>query len=168
MLTTEDAFLTQMSLVSRKLKSEAQKRLLEHGVHAGQQFILACLWEQDGLTPGEIATRVQVEKPTITRATQRMAMADLIRTEADRRDGRRTRVWLTPKGDRLRQQIPVVLQELQAEALAPLSPDERLLLITLLSRVSRGMESSTSQGGDPPAAPVRTLAARRHAASHDR
>ena len=29
-----------------------------HGVHEGQQFILRRLWEQDGLTPGEIARRL--------------------------------------------------------------------------------------------------------------
>ncbi len=39
--------------VSRAMKAHAEQGLIAHGVHAGQQFILKCLWQEDGLTPGE-------------------------------------------------------------------------------------------------------------------
>lgn len=135
-----DIFLTQMSLVSRSLKSEAERRLMRHGVHAGQQFILACLWEQDGLTPGEIATRIRVEAPTVTRAVQRMTTAGLIRVDGDQRDGRRIKIWLTGKGDRLRNVIPGVTGGLEEEALSLLSAGERGTLIRLLDRVKEALE----------------------------
>jgi DNA-binding MarR family transcriptional regulator len=40
-----------------------------HGVRAGQQFILRTLWDEDGLTPGEIARRLGLPTPTVTKAT---------------------------------------------------------------------------------------------------
>lgn len=152
MPTVHDAFLTQISLVSRKLKSEAQRRLLQHGVHAGQQFILGCLWDEDGLTPGELAARIQVEKPTITRAVQRMTTAGLIRCGSDERDRRRIRVWLTPKGDRLRHDLPRVMGELQDDALALLNEDEKGALVELLAQVNRALEKCTDGAHDSPPA----------------
>ena len=32
----------------------------QHGVHEGQQYVLRCLWREDGLSPGEIARRLGV------------------------------------------------------------------------------------------------------------
>jgi MarR family transcriptional regulator, organic hydroperoxide resistance regulator len=48
-----------------------------HGVHEGQQFILRRLWAQDGLTPGDIARRLGLATPTVTRAATRMEAACL-------------------------------------------------------------------------------------------
>jgi hypothetical protein len=42
----DDAFLTRIATVSRRLKSETERRLRAHGVHAGQQFVLGCLWDR--------------------------------------------------------------------------------------------------------------------------
>jgi MarR family transcriptional regulator, organic hydroperoxide resistance regulator len=55
-----------------------------HGVHEGQQFILRRLWAQDGLTPGEIARRLGLATPTVTRAATRMEAAGLLRREPHR------------------------------------------------------------------------------------
>jgi DNA-binding MarR family transcriptional regulator len=149
----EDAFLTRIGLVSRRLKSEAERRLMEHGVHAGQQFILGCLWEQDGLAPGEIAVRIGVEAPTVTRAVQRMTSTGLLRVDADATDGRRVRIWLTPRGEKLREAVPDVTRKLQADALSLLSAKEQVQLLDLLGRIDRAL------GGEEPAkAPARAKA----------
>ena len=135
----EDEFLARISLVSRRLKSEAQRRLARHGVHSGQQFILGCLWERDGITPGEIASIINVEAPTVTRAVQRMTTAGLVRVDADAEDGRRVRVWLTPEGDRLRTIIPSITHRLEEDALSALSERERVALNDMLDRIGRAL-----------------------------
>lgn len=140
MYTGEEGFLARISLVSRKVKGEAQRRLAVHGVHAGQQYILGCLWERDGITPGEIAARINVEAPTVTRAVRRMTAAGLLRVDADEHDGRRVRVWLTRKGDRLRDVVPAITARLEEDALAMLSTAEREQLDELLERVGRALD----------------------------
>jgi MarR family transcriptional regulator, organic hydroperoxide resistance regulator len=135
----EDEFLSRMSLVARRLKSEAQRRLARHGVHSGQQFILGCLWERDGITPGEIASIINVEAPTVTRAVQRMTTSGLVRVDADAEDGRRVRVWLTAEGDRLRGIVPAITHRLEEDALSALSADEREVLGDMLDRVARAL-----------------------------
>ncbi|MEU7755573.1 MarR family transcriptional regulator [Micromonospora sp. NPDC049101] len=137
-------FLTTLSLVSRRLKSEAERRLVQHGVHAGQQFILECLWDRDGLTPGEIAQRIKVEAPTVTRAIQRMEASGLVVVGADESDGRRIRIWLTNKGTSLRKVVPQVVASLAADALAQLTADERDEFVRLLGLVSDALASTAS------------------------
>jgi len=143
----EDVFLARISLVSRRLKSEAQRRLGHHGVHSGQQFILGCLWERDGITPGEIATRINVEAPTVTRAVQRMTTSGLLSVDADEQDGRRVRVWLTPKGDRLREVVPAITRSLEDDALSLLSPAEREALHDMLERIGKALDHTAD--GEP-------------------
>ena len=135
----EDLFLWRISLVSRRLKSEAQRRLTAHGVHSGQQFILGCLWDRDGITPGEIASIINVEAPTVTRAVQRMTTSGLVRVDADAEDGRRVRVWLTDEGERLRDVVPAITHRLEEDALSELSAEERVALYDMLDRVGRAL-----------------------------
>ncbi|MFI2710616.1 MarR family winged helix-turn-helix transcriptional regulator [Micromonospora sp. NPDC018662] len=137
-------FLTTLSLVSRRLKSEAERRLIQHGVHAGQQFILECLWDRNGLTPGEIAQRIKVEAPTVTRAIQRMEASGLVVVGADESDGRRVRIWLTHKGVALRKVVPQVVAGLQDDALAKLSANERTEFVRLLGLVSDALATTAS------------------------
>lgn len=137
----EDVFLSRISLVSRRLKSEAQRRLAQHGVHSGQQFILGCLWQQDGMTPGEIAAAINVEAPTVTRAVQRMTTAGLLRVDADHEDGRRVRVWLTSKGKRLQDVVPAITHGLEEDALSLLSDAERHALNDMLERIGKALDN---------------------------
>ena len=44
-----DEFLAVLTSVSRAVKAHLESRLQAYGVHAGQQFILECLWREDHL-----------------------------------------------------------------------------------------------------------------------
>lgn len=130
----EDPFAL-IGSVSRTLKTLVERRLIEHGVYAGQHILLACLWEHDGLTPGQLARRLDLETPTVTRAVQRMAANDLVTRRGDDDDRRLVRVWLTPRGRALHRVIPRVLAQVRAEVFADLTQRDQAVLATLLGRV---------------------------------
>lgn len=130
----EDAF-TLIGAVSRNLKTAVERRLLEHGVYAGQHAILGCLWEQDGLTPGQLARRLGLETPTVTRTVQRMSAAGLVTRCGDDTDRRLVRVYLTPKGRSLRRIIPRILNQVRSEVFSDLTIRDQATLAQLLSRV---------------------------------
>jgi len=140
----DDTFLTQISVVSRRIKSEAERRLTKHGVHAGQQFILECLWRENGLTPGEIAQRIKVEAPTVSRAIQRMEAAGLVVVGADDNDGRRLRIWITRRAAALKKILPDVLSQLEVDALQALSPEEQQEFLRMLTVVAQTLNPATS------------------------
>jgi DNA-binding MarR family transcriptional regulator len=134
-----DDFLREIIGIARAVKMHLDSRLLPYGVYGGQQLILQCLWQEDGLTPSELARRIGIETPTITRATQRMEMTGLVRRLPDPTDARLVRVFLTERGQELQTVLPLVLSETVNETLEGLSPQERTELVRLLAQVHRNL-----------------------------
>ncbi|MBO0828967.1 MAG: MarR family transcriptional regulator [Streptosporangiales bacterium] len=107
----------------------------QHGVHEGQQYVLMCLWDEDGLTPGEVAKRLGLATPTVTRTTARMAAAGLLRREPHPVDRRLVRLTLTAKGRALEKNIGTEMRRLNDSALAGMPAAERAALIRSLKKV---------------------------------
>lgn len=112
-----------------------------HGVYEGQQFVLSCLWDEDGLTPGEVARRLGLATPTVTRAATRMAAAGLLRRQPHPRDRRLVRLMLTEKGRSLEQVIGREMRRLNTRALSGFSPTERATLVRSLKQVLANLDS---------------------------
>ena len=129
--------------VSRAAKSATERRLSGYGVHAGQQFVLECLWAEDGLTPSEIARRIGVEAATLTRALRRMEAGGLVHREPDEQDRRRIRTWLTERGRDLRVPVTEAMAQLQRDAVALLTGHEAEALAEALERMRRSLREST-------------------------
>jgi MarR family transcriptional regulator, organic hydroperoxide resistance regulator len=111
----------------------------QHGVHEGQQFILLLLWKENGLTPGEIAKRLGLATPTVTRAATRMEAAGLLRREPHPTDRRLVRLVLTERGHSLEEVIADETGRLTERALATFTPDERTAFIRALYDMKRNL-----------------------------
>jgi DNA-binding MarR family transcriptional regulator len=110
-----------------------------HGVYEGQQFVLRTLWREDGLSPGEVARRLGLATPTITRAATRMEAAGLLRREPSPADRRVVRLRLTDRGRALEKVIDAEMSQLTDRALASLTAAERDALISALEVVRRNL-----------------------------
>ena len=110
-----------------------------HGVHEGQQFILRVLWAEDGQTPGEIARRLGLATPTVTRAATRMEAAGLLRREPHPGDRRLVRLLLTERGRSLEHVIAAETDKLTERALATFGPAERETVIRALAAIRRNL-----------------------------
>jgi DNA-binding MarR family transcriptional regulator len=113
-----------------------------HGVRAGQQFILRCLWETDGLTPGEVARRLGLATPTVTRTATRMEAAGLLRREPHPTDARLVKLVLTDRGRELESVMAKEMRALSDRALAGLDPAERALYVRFLRLTRRNIQAS--------------------------
>jgi len=98
-------------------------------------MVLSRLWEQDGLTPSELADRLGVEPPTITNMLSRMEKAGFLERCRDLRDARCTRVYLTEKGRGLREPVERRWEAVQEEAFAGITAEEEALLRGMLRRI---------------------------------
>jgi DNA-binding MarR family transcriptional regulator len=110
-----------------------------HGVHEGQQFVLRCLWREDGLAPGEIARRLGLATPTVTRAATRMEAAGLLRREPHPTDRRLVRLVLTDRGRSLEKLITNETDQLTERALATFGVARRVELIRALDEIRRNL-----------------------------
>src|SRR5262249_30851014 len=133
---------------SRAVRARRERVLRTHGVHAGQDLLLERLWREDGLTPGELAERIGVETPTVTRMAQRMERAGLVRRVKSTADRRLVRVHLTAAGLGLRSVLPALIARAGARARDCPPPRERARSGAPRGRVPR------TPGGRPPAAPA--------------
>jgi MarR family transcriptional regulator, organic hydroperoxide resistance regulator len=125
----------------RVMAAASTAAFARHGVHEGQQYILLCLWTEDGLSPGEVARRLGLATPTVTRATARMEAAGLLRRRPDERDRRVVRLFLTKRGRALEQLIGREMEQLNERALASLEQADRDALVRALNEIRRNLRT---------------------------
>lgn len=82
-----------------QLASSAFERALPHGLTLAQFTVLNhCVRLGDNRTPAQLARAFQVTRGTLTSTLGRLEAKSFIRIEADERDGRSKRVFLTRQG----------------------------------------------------------------------
>lgn len=115
-------------------------RLESLGLYRGQPRLLSALYEQDGQTHGELANQLNVQPATITKMVQRMEQNGFIIRRADPRDQRISRVFLTPKGTDIHNQVNQTFLEIQEDEIEGFTEEEKNNLFDLLLRVNQNLE----------------------------
>jgi DNA-binding MarR family transcriptional regulator len=126
---------------SKTVRAVTDAALRKHGLHLGQNLVLAALWERDGQTPGGIATAVNVTTPTIVKMANRMTAAGLLTRRRDDRDNRLVRLYLTDAGRALRGPIESEMRHLETILTAGLSDGEQRELMRALDQVADNAKS---------------------------
>jgi len=143
MSDTDDSgdFQTAFWSAKHALAHASAVAFAQHGVHEGQQYVLRCLWREDGLSPGEVARRLGLATPTVTRAATRMEATGLLRREPHPSDRRLVRLRLTDRGRELEKVIDEQTNQLTERALATLSAAERESLVRALHEIRRNLSA---------------------------
>lgn len=136
-----ESFVRVFANLARKSKQALGQQLQRYGVHSGQQYLLELLWERpDGLTVGEIAERLDVETPSITRTVQRMTRQGFVEKHPHPVDARLVIVKLTEKGQALEHVIPQAISRFEEQMLVGLSEVERAFLMRLIQHMDQNVE----------------------------
>ena len=114
--------------------------LAEVGLHVGQEMVLIELFEKDGLRGGELAERLGVEPPTITKMLRRLERCDLVERRRDPNDARSFRVYLTDEGRSLEGPVSRCWDRIEDETLAGMSVEERRDFHRLLTKVRANLD----------------------------
>jgi DNA-binding MarR family transcriptional regulator len=107
----------------------------ELGLYRGQPFLLAVLWENEGITHSELARRIHVSPATVTNMIKRMEKGGLLERRPDERDQRVSHVHLTDAGRAIRQRVDERWREIETQVFGSFSDDELETLRALLQRV---------------------------------
>ena len=133
------ALLAVPTYVLAKLGRFAQ-RLTQEAV-AGQGLllphfsVLTALDDSGPLAQHEIADRLGINRSHLVRYVDDLEARGAVRRERDLQDRRRQMVSLAPAGQALLAQLQVPVTEAQERFLAPLSVQERAVLMDLLARL---------------------------------
>lgn len=136
--STLSVLVAQVGRAHRLLEGEL---LADIGLYPGQEFLLFQLWEQDGITQRQLASRLGIEPPTVTRMLQRMEQTGLVRRESDPADARVSRVYLTNRGRQQRANVERIWAELESRTVATLTDAEHITLRQLLQKVRASLRS---------------------------
>jgi DNA-binding MarR family transcriptional regulator len=141
--------LDLLSKTSKALRAVSEAAMRRHGLHDGQNFVLAALWEQDGRTPGELAAALHVTTPTVSKTADRMTAGGHVTRRRDDRDNRLVRLWLTDSGRALQQPVEAERRLIEDRITADLTPEERTHLLSALKKIHH---TSTTLAAPPPTA----------------
>jgi DNA-binding MarR family transcriptional regulator len=130
-------FLDLHSKTTKALRALADGSMRRHGLHLGQNHLLAALWARDGSTPGEIASTLHVTTPTVVKMATRMTAAGLLTRRRDDHDNRLVRLWLTDAGRALQDPIEAERRLMDEQVTADLTETERKHLISALTKIHR-------------------------------
>jgi MarR family transcriptional regulator, organic hydroperoxide resistance regulator len=128
-------FLWLFTRASKLMRSAADEAMSKHGVRVGQNMLLEVLWENDGLTPGELAGQLQIATPTVVKSVNRMAATGLLTRRPDPADARLVRVYLTGHGRAVRGAIERERDDLEHRATAALTEAEHTAVLSALRKM---------------------------------
>ena len=134
------ALFTRASKLWRNASDEAMK---QHGVRVGQNLVLQVLWDTDGLTPGELAERLQVSTPTVVKSANRMAAAGLLTKQRDTVDRRLVRIYLTERARNVQGAVQSARADLEQRVTATLTDTERTQLVQALRKINAQLDTLT-------------------------
>src|SRR5438132_14209876 len=92
---TYGLLIARVALLHRTRVSEY---LAEHNLYVGQEMLLKCLWNQDGLSQKEIADLMGIQATTATRMVIRMERSGFVERKTEPEDQRVSHVYLTDLG----------------------------------------------------------------------
>lgn len=123
--------LNQLTMPLMWAMRKAAVRTLEPlGVRPVQMLLLEAITQ--GLAyPKELSELLDTVPPAISALLADAEGQGLIRREGDPHDGRRVRLALTPKGERLREEVRTLWRDNERERLAPLSDDDLRTLLRI-------------------------------------
>jgi MarR family transcriptional regulator, organic hydroperoxide resistance regulator len=129
-----------LAKVCRAHRAHVGELLAGHGLHVGQEMVLLEPWQDDGLRGGELAERLGVEPPTITKMLRRLEACGFVERRADPEDARSLRVYLTRQGRALEEPVLGCWERAEQTVLAGMNARDRQTFRRLLDRVKSNLD----------------------------
>src|SRR5215467_7929355 len=124
--------ISQTSMHSHRLLTE---RLAAAGSRGYDYRLLAALQEFGPASQARLGRRTGMDRSDVVAAVNELVGRGLADRSPDPADGRRNIITITPAGTAHLRRLEELLDEVQNELLAPLTPAERQQLVHLLTRV---------------------------------
>jgi DNA-binding MarR family transcriptional regulator len=133
--TDRSATMNRLQAAARLSRTALAARLLDHGFYAGQDQIMLALSQTDGQTPGQLATKLGVRPPTITKTINRLQAQGVLDKRASEEDARQAHIFLTERGREAIRAIEKSLRKTEKQAFRGLDKKEQKTLGKLLARI---------------------------------
>ncbi|HET8688894.1 MAG TPA: MarR family transcriptional regulator [Methanosarcina sp.] len=128
--------LGSIAIIYRSHLACMAKELEAYRIGSGQFDFLMVLYRKDGISQETLAKTLKVSKATSTRAIKNLEKEGYVYRQRDENDLRAYRVYLTEKGQEVRNVILEKLSLFVDTLLSDFTPDERELFRKLIRKAS--------------------------------
>lgn len=132
MFEYNDCIIFLLAKAYQKAHGNFKKRLHSYGLTPVQHLILEALWQEEGLSAGDIGKRLVLDSATLSGVLDRMAEAGWVIKKTDHDDKRFLRVYLADRARELKDSLVEERKQINEEVLGCLSLEEKVLLKRLL------------------------------------
>ncbi|MGC3944247.1 MAG: MarR family transcriptional regulator [Chryseolinea sp.] len=133
------ATMSRLHAAARLARTALAARLLAHGFYAGQDQIMLALDREDGQTPGNLAGRLGVRPPTITKTINRLQAQGFLEKRASDADARQAHIFLTGAGREAIRAIEKSVRKTEKQALKGLDKKDQKTLFKLLAHIEANL-----------------------------
>lgn len=130
---------------ARAQRTEMARRLIELGLHPGQDLLLKALNAQDGQTMSQLASALGVKPPTVTKMITRLSAQGYVERKSSETDGRQTHVHLSAAGIALLNEIDHVSRALEKTMLNGIEEKERKKLRKTLKQIEKNLSKQSDK-----------------------
>lgn len=132
MKSYDDCILFLLAKAYQKAHGDFKKRLQSYGLTPIQHLVLEALWDEDGLSAGEIGKRLVFDGATLSGVLDRLSTGGWVIKQSDSEDKRMLRISLTHKSRDLKPKLAAIRNKTNEDLLARFSLEEKVLLKRLL------------------------------------
>lgn len=140
--TKKSAVMNRLQSAARLSRTALAAKLNGHGFYAGQDQIMLALYNDDGQTPGQLAIRLGVRPPTITKTINRLQVQGVLEKKPSQDDARQAHVFLTDAGKETIRNIEKSVRKVDKQAFRGFDKKEQKALAKMLARIESNLSGA--------------------------
>lgn len=142
-LKLEESVNHRIATIAILLKRQVFRIIAENNldITPDQWIILYYLWQENGLSIGEIANRSKKDFANITRIIDKLEKLGYVSKRKNAKDSRSSNVFILPKGEGIKDNIHNCWQESTEIALKEISKEEQQFLLKILDKIENNIDS---------------------------
>ena len=137
----ENVINHRISMLALLMKRQVLKIIADNNldITPEQWVVMFYLWQENGLSIGEIASRSKKDFANVTRIVNKLIKMGYVTKKRSKRDGRIFHAFIQPKADKIKNDIQDCLKQASDIALNEITISEQQQLVKILGKIENNI-----------------------------
>ena len=137
----ENVINHRISMLALLMKRQVLKLIADNNldITPEQWVVMFYLWQENGLSIGEIANRSKKDIANVTRIVDKLIKMEYVTKKKSKKDGRIFNVFIQPKADKIKNDIQNCWKQASDIALNEISTSEQQQLVKILGKIENNI-----------------------------
>jgi DNA-binding MarR family transcriptional regulator len=137
----EEVINHRIGMLALLMKRQVLRLISDHNLEITpeQWVVLFYLWQKDGLSIGEIASRSKKDFANVTRIVDKLTKMEYVTKKRSKMDGRIFHVFIQPKAEQIKNDVQNCWKEASDIALKEISESEQQQFLEILTKIENNI-----------------------------